>query len=139
LTDRIFRFCFSSLDKISLKVFSSLTITYHDSCYLGRYNQIYEPQREILKAVPGMTLKEMERSYDRSFCCGGGGGRMWMDEKIGTRVNRNRTAEALALNPDTIATACPFCLTMLDDGVKDANKEETVKVLDLAELLARAL
>lgn len=125
--------------RIALRSGSSLSVTYHDSCYLGRYNQIYEPQREILKAIPGVTLKEMERSYHRSFCCGGGGGRMWMEEHLGKRINEMRADQALALQPDVIATACPYCLTMLEDGLKARGKEESVKVYDIAELLERSM
>jgi len=125
--------------KLTLTKVTKMRVTYHDSCFLGRHNKVFSEPREILRALKGAEVVEMGRRREKGFCCGAGGGRMWMDEKIGTRVNRNRTAEALALNPDAIATACPFCMTMLDDGVKDANKEETVKVLDLAELLSRSL
>ena len=125
--------------KLTLHNGSSLTVTYHDSCYLGRYNQIYEPQREILKAIPGVTLKEMERSRDRSFCCGGGGGRMWMEEHQGKRINEMRVDQALALEPNVIATACPYCLTMLEDGIKTRGKEESVKVYDIVELLEKSM
>jgi Fe-S oxidoreductase len=117
----------------------SLTITYHDSCYLGRYNQIYEPQREILKAIPGVNLKEMERSHHRSFCCGGGGGRMWMEEHLGHRINEMRVGQALAVEPDVIATACPYCLTMIEDGLKAKGRDGFVKVLDIAELLEKSV
>lgn len=125
--------------KITLKNETPLTVTYHDSCYLGRYNQIYQPQRDILKAIPGVTLKEMERSFERSFCCGGGGGRMWMEEHQGKRINEMRADQALALDPNVIATACPYCLTMLEDGLKARGKEESVKVYDLAELLEKSM
>jgi Fe-S oxidoreductase/nitrate reductase gamma subunit len=125
--------------KMALHNGSPLTVTYHDSCYLGRYNQIYKPQREILKAIPGVTLKEMERSHDRSFCCGGGGGRMWMEEHLGKRINEMRVDQALALHPDVIATACPYCLTMLEDGLKARGKDDSVKVYDIAELLERSM
>ncbi|MGB9627699.1 MAG: (Fe-S)-binding protein, partial [Thermodesulfobacteriota bacterium] len=131
----------SQLDqkKLVLRNGSPLTLTYHDSCYLGRYNQIYEPQRQLLKAIPGVTLKEMERSYDRSFCCGGGGGRMWMEEHLGRRINEMRVDQALALEPKVIATACPYCLTMLEDGLKAKGKEDSVRVYDIAELLEKAM
>jgi Fe-S oxidoreductase len=125
--------------KMTLHNGSSLTVTYHDSCYLGRYNQIYEPQREILRAIPGVTLREMERSHDRSFCCGGGGGRMWMEEHQGKRINEMRVDQALALEPNVIATACPYCLTMLEDGLKAKGKDDSVKVYDIAELLERSM
>jgi len=125
--------------KLVLSRATPLTLTYHDSCYLGRYNQIYEPQRQLLKAIPGVTLKEMERSYNRSFCCGGGGGRMWMEEHLGRRINEMRVDQALALKPDVIATACPYCLTMLEDGLKARGKEDSVRVYDIAELLEKAM
>jgi Fe-S oxidoreductase len=110
-------------------------ITYHDSCYLGRYNDIYEEPRDLLKQVNKGELAEMKRSKDRGLCCGAGGGRMWMEEKIGKKVNIERTEEALALNPEVISTACPFCMTMLTDGVKEKGKSEEVKVKDFAELV----
>jgi len=116
-----------------------MTVTYHDSCYLGRYNDIYEPQRSILRAIPGIRLVEMERSFAKSFCCGAGGGRMWMEEHIGTRINQMRTEEALRVSPNTIGTACPYCLTMLEDGLKAKNMEDTVKAMDLVELLNNSL
>ena len=113
---------------------------YHDSCYLGRHNNIYDEPRYILRnLVPEEQLTEMDRNHERSFCCGAGGGRMWMEEKIGDRINVVRCQEALTKNPDKIVTACPFCLTMFEDGVKDAGKEEEVSVRDIAELVARAI
>lgn len=114
-------------------------IVYHDSCYLGRYNDIYRAPRQILQAVPGVQLAEMERSGYRSFCCGAGGGRMWLEETIGQRINIMRTEQALAVQPEIISTACPFCLTMLGDGLKDKGVEEQVQAMDLAEVLAGAL
>ncbi len=114
--------------------------TYHDSCYLGRYNDIIESPRNVLAAAAGAeNYVEMERHGNKSFCCGAGGGRMWMEEKIGTSVNGNRTAEALATGATTITTACPFCMTMLTDGVKAAGKTEEVTVRDLAEIVADAI
>ncbi|MCL5276882.1 MAG: (Fe-S)-binding protein, partial [Deltaproteobacteria bacterium] len=115
------------------------TVTYHDSCYLGRHNGIYAEPRSVVRAVPQVKMVEMKRSFDNSFCCGAGGARMWLEEKEGDRINRVRTAEALSLNPDVIATACPFCMTMIDDGVKDRGVEDNVKVLDIAEVVQRAL
>jgi len=125
--------------RLVLSQATPLTLTYHDSCYLGRYNHIYEPQRQLLKAIPGVILKEMERSYARSFCCGGGGGRMWMEEHLGKRINEMRVDQALALKPNVIATACPYCLTMLEDGLKARGKEDSVRVYDIAELLEKAM
>lgn len=110
-------------------------ITYHDSCYLGRYNDIYEEPRDLIKQVNNGGLAEMERSKDRGLCCGAGGGRMWVEEKIGKKVNIERTEEALETNPEVISTACPFCMTMLTDGVKEKGKAEEVKVKDFAELV----
>jgi Fe-S oxidoreductase len=110
-------------------------ITYHDSCYLGRYNDIYEEPRDLLKKVNNGEMAEMKRHKDRGLCCGAGGGRMWMEEKIGKKVNIERTEEALELKPDVISTACPFCMTMLTDGVKEKGKAEEVKVKDFAELV----
>jgi Fe-S oxidoreductase len=117
----------------------ALKVTFHDSCYLGRYNDIYNQPREILTAIPGVKTLEMKRSKSKGFCCGAGGGRMWMEETEGKRVNVERTEEALRLQPDVIGTACPFCMTMLEDGVKDKEATETVKVKDLAEILLEAV
>ena len=125
--------------KLKLKNPINQTFTYHDSCYLGRINGIYEEPRNILKGINGVRYKEMPRHHYKSFCCGAGGGRMWLEEHIGTRINANRTEEALSLNPDAIAVACPFCLIMLDDGVKDKGAEDRVKVLDIAEIVAKAI
>lgn len=110
-------------------------ITYHDSCYLGRYNDIYEEPRELIKKVNTGEMSEMKRHKDRGLCCGAGGGRMWMEEKIGKKVNIERTEEALETNPDVISTACPFCMTMMTDGVKELGKGDDVKVKDFAELV----
>jgi len=115
----------------------NITVTYHDSCYLGRYNSIYQEPREILRALPQARLVEMERSRTKSFCCGAGGGRMWMEEHLGSRINERRAKDAMMTGAKVIATACPFCLTMLDDGVKA--KEEVIQVLDLAEILLKSI
>jgi len=114
---------------------NSEVVAYHDSCYLGRYNQEYEAPREIINALPGAKLKEAARNRDRGFCCGAGGGQMFLEETEGKRVNIERTEELLAANPDTIAVNCPFCMTMITDGVKDKDKVDQVKVKDIAELL----
>ena len=99
-------------------------ITYHDPCFLGRHNKVFTPPREIIDAVPGTTAEEMHRCKNRGFCCGAGGARMWMEERIGKRINTERIEEALALNPDTISTACPYCLVMLGDAV---SREEELR------------
>ncbi|AIG28738.1 (Fe-S)-binding protein [Brevibacillus laterosporus] len=114
-------------------------ITYHDSCYLGRYNNIYDMPRQILQQIPGVEIVEMKRSQCDSMCCGAGGGLMWMEEHEGTRVNVARTEQALEVNPTEIASACPYCLTMMDDGLKMKEAEEQVKARDIAEILADAL
>ncbi|HLS20236.1 MAG TPA: (Fe-S)-binding protein [Bacillota bacterium] len=111
-------------------------ITYHDSCYLGRYNGVYDPPREILKAIPGIELVEMDRSFDNGMCCGAGGGLMWTEETVGTRVNIARTEQAIAVNPSMISSACPFCLTMLSDGTKAKEVEQDISTMDVAEILA---
>ncbi|MGX7680155.1 heterodisulfide reductase-related iron-sulfur binding cluster [Jatrophihabitans sp. DSM 45814] len=113
-------------------------ITYHDPCYLGRHNQVYEPPRELIESVPGMTLTEAPRSKERSFCCGAGGARMWMEEKIGTRINANRAEELVATKAETVAVACPFCRVMVTDGV-NAIDPDNVEVRDVAQLLLRSV
>ncbi|HQY22074.1 MAG TPA: (Fe-S)-binding protein, partial [Ignavibacteria bacterium] len=115
------------------------TVTYHDSCYLGRYNDIYEQPRESIKSIPGINIVEMARSKDKGFCCGAGGGRMFLEETEGKRVNIERTEEALETGAKTIVSACPFCMTMLTDGVKEKEKSEEVKIKDVAELVLESL
>ncbi|MGS2777367.1 heterodisulfide reductase-related iron-sulfur binding cluster [Robertmurraya sp. GLU-23] len=115
------------------------TITFHDSCYLGRYNEVYEAPRDILKAIPGVTLVEMARNRDTGMCCGAGGGLMWMEEETGHRINVARTEQALAVKPSVISSGCPYCLTMLSDGTKAKEVEETVSIYDVAELLEKAV
>ncbi len=118
-------------------------VTYHDPCYLGRHNKVYTPPREVLASVPGLRTQEMHRCKERGFCCGAGGARMWMEEKIGKRINVERVDEALALDPDIVSTACPFCLVMLGDAVtakkQDGEAREDVEVLDVAQLLIRSV
>ncbi|RBW68681.1 (Fe-S)-binding protein [Bacillus taeanensis] len=125
--------------KIKPKYEVNETITYHDSCYLGRYNEVYEPPRAILKAVPGVTLIEMKRNRQNGMCCGAGGGLMWTEEKTGTRVNVARTEQALAVNPTVISSGCPYCLTMMSDGTKAKEVEDRVKTFDVVEILERSL
>jgi Fe-S oxidoreductase len=119
------------------------TVTYHDPCYIGRHNGVYAPPRELIGALPGVTLAEMPRNSERSFCCGAGGARMWMEEKIGTRINGNRTAEAVATGADRIAVGCPFCRVMLSDGLTaqqaDGTAREDVEVVDVAQMLLAAV
>jgi Fe-S oxidoreductase len=114
-------------------------ITYHDPCYLGRHNKIYTPPREIMDKVPGLRQQEMHRHKERGFCCGAGGARMWMEERIGKRINDERVDEALSLNPDIVSTACPFCLVMLTDSVNGKKNsgaaKENLQVVDVAQLL----
>ncbi|MBD0383114.1 (Fe-S)-binding protein [Paenibacillus sedimenti] len=110
-------------------------ITYHDSCYLGRYNEVYEEPRNVLRAIPGVELVEQARSRENSMCCGAGGGMMWMEETAGTRVNVARTEQLLSVNPTVISSACPYCLTMVEDGTKLKEVEERVKARDIAEIL----
>src|SRR5262249_1697839 len=111
-------------------------VVYHDSCYLGRWNGEFEAPRRVIKRLPVVGTVEPTRARAKGFCCGAGGGRMFMEEKIGTRVNRNRAEELVKTGADTIAVACPFCNVMMTDGMKDMNKEEEIKVLDVAELVA---
>ncbi|MDT0445054.1 (Fe-S)-binding protein [Streptomyces johnsoniae] len=118
-------------------------ITYHDPCYLGRHNKVYTPPREIIGRVPGLRNEEMHRHKERGFCCGAGGARMWMEERIGKRVNDERVDEALSLNPDIVSTACPFCLVMLSDSVNgkknDGAAKEDLRVVDVAQLLLESV
>jgi Fe-S oxidoreductase len=114
------------------------TVTYHDPCYLGRHNRVFDEPRSVLEAVEGVRSKEMHRCRERGFCCGAGGARMWLEESIGERINLERTDEALGTGADLVSTACPFCLIMLDDGVKTRGRDDTVEVLDVAQLLERA-
>jgi Fe-S oxidoreductase len=115
------------------------TVAYHDPCYLGRHNGMFHPPREILQILPGIRAKEMERHGQKGFCCGAGGGMMWFEERIGKRVNIERTEEALRVKPNVVGTACPFCLSMFEDGIRAKDATEQLKVMDLAELVARAL
>lgn len=115
-------------------------IAYHDSCYLGRYNQEYQAPRELFGKIPGVQLVEMDRNHDKSFCCGAGGGRMWMEEHLGERINNMRVEQALAKEPQAIGANCPFCITMLEDGIKEKmDSEELIQVVDPAELIVKMI
>jgi Fe-S oxidoreductase/nitrate reductase gamma subunit len=117
------------------------SVTFHDSCYMARYNDVVAQPREVLASVPGLELVEMDKNGKNSFCCGAGGGRMWMEETRGTRINAERTRQALETGASTVATNCPFCMTMLRDGLAEAesNAAGTVSAVDIAELLADSL
>jgi Fe-S oxidoreductase len=112
-------------------------VAYHDACYLGRYNQVYDEGRRVVESVPGQSIVEMDLHHRKGMCCGAGGARMWMEEREGTRINHKRVQQALEKTPDEIATACPFCLIMLRDGTTDLDRTD-VAVRDVAELLADA-
>ena len=124
------------------KAFEGQLVTFHDPCYLARWNGIADEPRAALASVPGLRVLEMERNREQGFCCGAGGGRMWLEEKIGTRINQNRVEEAsraLGEEGGVVAVGCPFCLTMLKDGVAELGKEEKLRVVDLAEIVADGL
>ncbi|MCD4742278.1 MAG: (Fe-S)-binding protein [Desulfobacteraceae bacterium] len=122
--------------KITLNKSFEGSLTYHDPCYLGRYNEIYDQPRSLLNSVAKDGLKELDRHGKESFCCGAGGGRMWMEETIGKRINNVRAQEIVDKKASTVAVSCPFCLTMIEDGMKELAQEENVKTQDIAELVA---
>jgi Fe-S oxidoreductase len=127
------------LDKISLKYSLPAKMAIHDPCYLGRGNGVYKPLREIGKVIPGVTTLELPRNRERSFCCGGGGGRMWLHEKSGKRMNLIRAEEVVQSGAEVLGTACPYCLTMLEDGIKNLEADKSPKVMDLLELVASSI
>ena len=114
-------------------------VAFHDSCYLGRYNGIYDEPRKVLSSISGIELVETERNHDKGLCCGAGGGRMFMEENVGTKVNVERTDELLKTSADTVAAACPFCITMVSDGLKFREQEENVAVKDIAEIVEECM
>jgi Fe-S oxidoreductase len=118
-------------------------ITYHDPCFLGRHNRVFTPPREIMEQVPGVQAREMHRCKERGFCCGAGGARMWMEERIGKRISTERIDEALGTDPDTISTGCPYCMVMLGDAIaakkSTGEAKQTLEVIDVAQLLARSV
>ncbi|HOZ21708.1 MAG TPA: (Fe-S)-binding protein [bacterium] len=114
-------------------------LTWHDSCYLGRYHQIYDEPRQVLTALAGAPPMELARNRDHSYCCGGGGGGMFMEERLGTRISHSRIAEAAAVNAETVVSGCPFCLTMLDDAIREKGLAERMRTADLAQLVAARL
>ncbi len=124
-----------SLDGASL----AERVTYHDSCYLGRHNDVYLAPRRVVGSLGGIDIVEMPRNGTRGMCCGAGGARMWMEERTGKKVNTERSQEALATGASRIAVACPFCYVMMEDGVKEAQRDEDVKVQDIAEVLLDAI
>ena len=124
--------------KLNQQVTDLGKIVFHDSCYLGRHNDVYEAPRQVIASATGAQPVEMERNRENSFCCGAGGGRMWMEEHEGSRINLNRVEEALTGKPDTICVSCPYCLTMFSDGLKDLQDEQT-RVKDIAEVVAEGL
>ncbi len=124
--------------KIKLQKNLPETVVYHDSCYLGRHNDIFDAPRRVVQAIPGVTLKEMPRNRENGFCCGAGGGRMWMEESH-PKVNHNRIEEAAGLNPDTVASACPFCATMLSDAINETKREEKLTNQDISLMILEAM
>jgi Fe-S oxidoreductase len=118
-------------------------VTYHDPCYLARHNDVVSQPRSIVESIPGIESTEMHRCKGKTFCCGAGGARLWMEETIGKRINHERIDEALATNPDVVSTACPYCMIMLDDAIKDkvqaGEASEDVKVLDVSQMLMRSM
>ncbi|UCG04887.1 MAG: (Fe-S)-binding protein, partial [Desulfobacterales bacterium] len=114
-------------------------LSVHDPCYLGRINQIFEPIRDVCRAVPGIEIRELPRNREYGFCCGGGGGRMWLHESLGRHINQIRAEEAAKAGAELVGTACPYCLTMLEDGIAALEMEKPPKVMDVVEIVASSL
>ena len=125
--------------KIKPVVLKEGKLTYHDSCYLGRHNDIYEPQRQILASISKSKPVEMHRSRNNGFCCGGGGGRFWMEERIGKRISETRIEQVIETGADIVAAACPYCVQMFEDAIKAKEVAGSLKVLDIAELVEAAI
>jgi len=134
LIDRLLR-----ENRLSATMGSGGTVTYHDPCYLGRHNEIYEPARQVLRSIPGASLVEMEQNRQRSFCCGGGGSRLWLEERVGRKINEMRTDRAIETKAQILATACPYCLQMFEDVVKAKGDTVSLRVMDIAEVLDSSL
>jgi len=128
-----------SQGKLKIGTINNRRVAYHDSCYLGRYHGIFEEPRTILKSIDGIQSVELSRSRERSFCCGGGGGHIWMEDNASTRINERRVDEIIQAKVDMVATACPYCLTMFGDGIRSKGVEESLQAIDLSELIAEAL
>ena len=125
--------------RIQVKYPAAGSLSIHDPCYLGRVNQVFEPLREIGRSVPGLAVKELERSRENGFCCGGGGGQMWLHENEGQRINQLRAQEVCDAKTDMVATACPYCLTMLEDGINGLETDTLPKVMDILEIVAGSM
>ena len=128
-----------SENKITLKYPRKTLLTIHDPCYLGRVNKIFEPIRKISKAIDGIEIKELERRRENGFCCGGGGGQMWLHDSIGRHINHIRAEQIVDSGADMVATACPYCLTMLGDGIGAAEPKKSIKVVDIIEMVASSI
>jgi Fe-S oxidoreductase len=124
--------------KLPLKKGLNKKIVYHDPCYLGRHNGIYDEPRRVLASIPGVALLDEVQCRENSLCCGGGGGRIWMEEHH-LRINHQRMDEAIAVSANTVVTACPYCLIMMEDAIKDKEKSETMKALDISEIVAKSI
>jgi Fe-S oxidoreductase len=125
-------------NKLKITKSNNALVTYHESCYLGRYNNIYQAPREVINCIPNIKMVEMARHHQDSFCCGGGGGRMWLEENLGQRISELRLKQALDVKAQLVATACPFCLQMFEDAAKAKGVDESLKVKDIAELILEA-